>query len=271
MDTRIKMLKKQWSAKNEKPFSSYTKGSHYKAWWICEKGHEWQAIIKSRYHGCDCPYCSSRNAWPGETDLATIYPEISKEWHPDKNGDLQPSDVLPNSSKKVWWICAKGHEWKTTVAKRTEGKGCPYCNHKLASQDNNFAVMFPEKLELWDWDRNSISPYELLPHSNKIVWWVCEQGHHWSSAVNHMVRRASTGCPYCSGKKVIPGETDLATTDPEIAREWDYQKNKLTPEEVSRCTHKKFFWLCPRGHSYKAQIANRVNGRGCPVCAGKRR
>ena len=33
-----------------------TVGSHKKVWWKCNKGHEWQAIIKDRNSGKGCPY-----------------------------------------------------------------------------------------------------------------------------------------------------------------------------------------------------------------------
>lgn len=36
--------------------------------------------------------------------LASEYPELIKEWHPQKNGLLSPENVAPKSSKKVWWI-----------------------------------------------------------------------------------------------------------------------------------------------------------------------
>lgn len=269
---RAEILKKQWSPKNEKAFQCYSTGSHYRAWWICSQGHEWQAVAKSRYAGCNCPYCSGRMAVPGKTDLQTLYPDIAKEWHPQKNMPLLPTHVTAQSNRRVWWQCKNEHEWKANVSGRTNGKGCPYCNHKLASEENNFAVIFPEKLKLWDWDKNTVSPYSLLPHSNKIAWWVCEKGHHWSAAVNIVVKKQKTsGCPYCAGKRVIQGISDLQTTDPEIASEWDYQKNVLMPSEVSRCSHKKFFWICPRGHSYKAEVANRVAGKGCSICAGKKK
>jgi hypothetical protein len=59
--------------------------------------------------------------------LADIYPEIAKDWHPTKNGDLQPSMVTPRSGKKVWWQCEKGHEWEQTVHDRTRPSPCPIC------------------------------------------------------------------------------------------------------------------------------------------------
>ena len=53
---------------------------------------------------------------PGKS-LADKFPEIAKQWHPTKNGDLTPSDVAVSSHKKVWWTCPKGddHEWEATL------------------------------------------------------------------------------------------------------------------------------------------------------------
>ena len=42
-------------------------------------------------------------------NLHIINPDLSKEWHPSRNGDLNPRNVPPGSGKKVWWICAEGH------------------------------------------------------------------------------------------------------------------------------------------------------------------
>lgn len=63
--------------------------------------------------------------------LATRYPEIAKEWDYNKNGNLKPENIAPKSSKKVWWICSKGHEWQTTPSHRSRGQGCPICRKSL--------------------------------------------------------------------------------------------------------------------------------------------
>ena len=59
------------------------------------------------------------------------YPELVKEWHPTKNGDLTPKDVTYGSDKKVWWKCHKqdDHEWQASISKRTiSGRACPVCS-----------------------------------------------------------------------------------------------------------------------------------------------
>ena len=104
-----------------------TQGSDKKAWWICGKGHEWKASINNRNNGLGCPYCSGKAACE-DNCLQTINPELAKEWHPTKNGNLTPRDVTQGSGKRAWWICGKGHEWKVAIAHRNNGTGCPYCS-----------------------------------------------------------------------------------------------------------------------------------------------
>lgn len=271
----------EWSDRNTGKLSDYTHGSHYKAFWKCCNGHEWQAMVKSRYDGYGCPFCSGRYPVKGINDLATLRPDLAAQWHPTKNNDLKPSDVSCNSNRRIWWKCAAGHEWEAPVSRRTEGKGCPYCHHKAVLPETgndvfgsetgyNLKEVYPEIAAEWDYDKNQKNPEEYLPHSNKIVWWKCRKGHEWSANIGSRTRNNRPNrCPYCSGKRAIAGETDLVTTDPEVAAEWDYDRNKLSPTEITRSSNRKVFWVCRFGHVYKAIVANRTHGKGCPVCMGK--
>ena len=104
-----------------------TAGSRKKVWWLCTNGHEWHAQICSRKEGYGCPYCAGQRVLVGVNDLATISPRLASEWHPTKNGDLNPTDVMAGSNKKVWWICKEGHEWEAVTSSRKAGRGCPIC------------------------------------------------------------------------------------------------------------------------------------------------
>ena len=102
--------------------------SNKKVWWICEKGHEWEAVIGSRSKGVGCPVCANKKTLAGYNDLATTNPSLAAQWHPTRNADLHPTDVTRSSNKKVWWICQHGHEWQSTVSHRNQGRGCPKCS-----------------------------------------------------------------------------------------------------------------------------------------------
>ncbi|MBE6989279.1 MAG: hypothetical protein E7426_00845 [Ruminococcaceae bacterium] len=80
-----------------------------------------------------------------------------------------------------------------------------------------------------------------------------------------------TKCPYCSGRKALPGFNDLLTLRPDIAKEWDQLKNEeLHPYEVTGNSTKRVWFICPQGHSYNTSVRIRTQGGGCPYCAGKR-
>lgn len=183
---------------------SVSRGSKRKVWWQCERGHVWQAAVASRVAGCGCPVCTGRRVMPGENDLASRFPKVAAQWHPEKNGELTPRDVMPYANRKVWWRCEKGHDYQGSVAFRT---------------------------------------------------------------------LRGSGCPYCAGKKVLPGFNDLASREPLLAKQWHPEKNgSLTPEMVTAGSHRKVWWQCPEGHEWNAVICSRAVPQkcGCPVCAGKK-
>ena len=63
--------------------------------------------------------------------LFDLEPNLKKEWHPSLNGKLTPQNVTVALSKKIWWLCNEGHEWKSSVKYRIKGKGCPFCADNL--------------------------------------------------------------------------------------------------------------------------------------------
>ena len=107
-------------------------GRFQAAWWLCPRcGYEWKSSPNNRKKGSGCPCCSGRVPKSGVNDLATLHPELLKEWDYQKNTDLDPSKLLPGSGKKAWWKCSRcGHERETIIANRTKGHGCPKCSKR---------------------------------------------------------------------------------------------------------------------------------------------
>lgn len=75
-------------------------------------------------------------------------------------------------------------------------------------------------------------------------------------------------CPCCTNRVVVEGVNDLATTHPEIAAEWNYERNGgLKPTDVVAGSSKRVWWKCPDGHEWQAIVYRRKAGGGnCPVC-----
>jgi len=245
--------------------------SQKRVWWKCSNGHEWQAKLLTRSHGYGCPYCSGRYAIKGENDLQTVNPELAKEWNYEKNNGLTPMDVLPSSDKKVWWRCAQGHEWQTQIKVRTKGNGCPYCSGRSAIKGiNDLLTLNPALSKEWNYDKNgNLRPENFLPNSGKKIWWKCVNGHEWQQTIDK--RSNGVGCPYCSNHKVLKGYNDLATVNPTLASEWNYDKNgDLKPEDFVANNETKVWWICDKGHEWQATIVNRNKGTGCPYCSGRK-
>ena len=370
--------------------------SNKKVWWKCSKGHEWQSTVANRNNGNGCPYCLGRYAVKGENDLQTVNPALVKEWNYEKNDDLKPEEFTANSNKDVWWKCSKGHVWHASIANRSKGNGCPVCNserktsfpeyalayylkrsgldvvhsyrakgyeldiyipslkiaieydgyywHKnrmrkdieknykckkdgiklyrlreglpplndssidyivqenqknlskvleavlseiigdcisvdmetdavaienlrvLTEKENSLFFSNPETTGEWHYEKNGVlKPEHFAPNSHRKVWWKCQIGHEWQASIAN--RNKGRGCPYCSGKKVLPGYNDLQTVNPALANEWNYEKNTgVRPMDVTPNSNKKAWWICSNGHEWEAKINNRNNGNGCPIC-----
>jgi hypothetical protein len=123
-------IAKEWdSIKNGdlKP-TQVTAGSGKKRWWICsrDESHSWYATISSRSGGNKCPICSNKKVIYSNS-LAFLNADLVVEWHPTKN-ILLPIEVVPGSTKKVWWLCPKNHEWQAAICDRVKKKsGCQFC------------------------------------------------------------------------------------------------------------------------------------------------
>ena len=217
-------LLEQWDTEKNAPLTPQTVrcGSRQKVWWRCDRGHRWQALVKSRTGGSGCPVCRNRLLLPGENDLATRFPALAAQWHPTRNGALTPAQVLCTSHHRAWWRCAYGHAWQSRVSSRTQsGTDCPVCAGRAVQTGfNDLAHCFPSLAAQWDRQKNgALSPEQVTAYSNRPVWWRCERGHSYRAAVGARTN-AGSGCPYCAGRKVLAGFNDLMTVEPQVASQW---------------------------------------------------
>lgn len=408
IDNEKLMSEWDWVKNNELNFNpnNLTLGNNKdRVFWICEKGHSWKTTIYCRStFKTNCPYCYGRYATK-ETCLATLNPLLTKEWDFDKNIELTPYEVKPNSHKEVWWKCNKGHSWKAFISDRnSRGNGCPICNaeshssfpeqslyffikqvcpdalnrykynkkfeadifipskniaieydgfyyHKnnlndikkdnyfkqegivlirvkegvetsttdniigvkrvpsISDLENSFNELFillnknhnismpkeinikekeldilnlfigkqkeesiasnPKLYKEWDFEKNlNIDPSLISIYSNRNFWWICEKRHSWKASCNNRIK--GKDCPVCSNRVILQGFNDLETVNPNLIKYWNFEKNLISPKEVSYGSDKKVWWTCENGHDYYMAIQRVSSGRGCPICAGKK-
>ena len=160
---------------------------------------------------------------------------LTQEWNWDKNNELglNPNALTFFSGKKAWWKCKLNHEWESTIYhKAVRQQGCPYCaNRRVLIGFNDLATTHSELLKEWSYKLNhDILPTQITCGSDKKVWWECELKHTFLMKITD---KRKHGCPYCSNRKVLIGFNDLATTHPNLVREWNYYKNKdVLPTQI---------------------------------------
>ena len=252
--------------------SDVVPGSERVVIWQCRVNptHIWPAMVRNRaILGSKCLFCSGQKATP-ETSLLAIIPSLAKEWHPTKNNNLTPDQVLPHSKQDVWWLCSRNssHTWHTPIYSRSAGSNCPFCSGKRATSSNSLAALFPQLAQEWHPEKNERTPDMVRPGSGYSASWQCSQGHEWEARIQH--RTEGIGCPFCSGQRATL-ETSLAICYPDLAREWHPIKNaSVTPEQVKPRSNLRAWWQCLEdlSHSaWQATVDNRVaHGSGCPQC-----
>jgi len=132
-------------------------------------------------------------------------------------------------------------------------------------------ITHPHLLKEWCYDKNKITPNQITRGSGQKAWWKCSKCNEIyeqrisNKAIYHQK------CPYCCNKK-INKKNSLKTKYPKIAKQWDFKKNKQTPDKIAPRSKKKFWWICNKcKKSYHQPIANKTaKNCGCPYC-GKRK
>jgi hypothetical protein len=196
----------------------------------------------------------------GYNDLSTTHPIIAKELT-----DLDPTKVHAGVSKKMSWRCSEGHIFAASPSNRVRGNtGCPICSgNQVLTGFNDLVTTHPELAKQADgWDPKLVSRGAILKRS-----WKCKQGHIWNASPNARTRKdGGSNCPYCSNQKLLVGYNDLATTNPDLAK----QAHNWDPSSVIGGISKKMEWRCEYDHVWIATVNSRDRMKlGCPYCSNK--
>jgi hypothetical protein len=229
-----------------------TFGSTRRVWWQCSvsEDHVWQATIANRTSlGRGCPCCSGRKVVKSNC-LETTYPDVAKQWHPIKNGNLLPSMVTGGCGKRVWWQCsvAEDHEWQSSINHRTNGRGCPCCSVpvKKIVQSNCLLSTHPEIAKQWS-TKNKLTPHDVVSGCNNKFWWRCNKGHEWLANINK--RTTGECCPVCKESK---GESCIT----ELLR-----KFKLNNKIKNYCRQKRYKQIRDKRPLPFDFMVQRIDGR----------
>ena len=340
------ILIKEWDYEKNKNINinpdNITCHSEKKVWWLCPIcGNSYKARICNRVNGTACPECSNEmktsfgeqtilyyfskifecenrcNRFGKEIDIyieelklgieydGELYHSGNKALTRDKNkyeclktkgiklirvrenfknkNDINYSDYtieinkknydeeLPKVIKKI--IAYINSEYNLEIdieVNIKEDRQKIYSKYIKNKKENSVARLFPEKIKDWDYNKNKLKPENLTPGSLKRIWWICDMGHSYESTlVNHIMHNSK--CPYCRNLKVLKGYNDLLTTNPELASEWNYEKNSIKPDQIVEGSNKRVWWKCKKcGNEWicKPHDRSKRNSK-CPRCHGK--
>ena len=336
-------LADEWDYKNNGDLTPYNVIAHLnkRVNWVCHKGHNWSAKVNYRANlNIGCPHC--KKEWNTSFPEQAIYfylrkvtnaqnryifkgKEIDiflgdKEWNTaieydgayyhstvkSQNRENKKNKLLADNGIRLirikegdydkvsngviyvkyqsdhtylkWVIyeilkiCGKEEYINQLDIDIERDRNQIYALYIQSEKENSIVARIPEVAKQWDYEKNGDIKPEYIPcTSQKKFYWKCEKGHSWKAQVN--TRLMGHGCPYCAGIILSPGENDLLSQNPELVKEWDYDRNgDLTPDRITVNNGKRVWWVCSTcGHHWKVGVGHRNKGEGCPKCADKQR
>ena len=244
-----------------------THGSSKKVWWQCEMGHEWQAEIRDRTrpnksHGC--PYCSHHGmSYKELTVLYYLKKYASCEiLHRSKIYGLEFDICIPSLKICIEYDGAHYH---------ADRKNKDLHKNKIA-YDNKITLYRIREVPLTTLNTTS---YDFLYNPQKI--------NELTTIITYLIKTLfdknvivdieKDKKELLKFNKVIQAEQSLATTYPELTKEWHPTKNILSPYQVTAGSGKKVWWMCNQcDHEWSARISARTSQKqGCPICAINKR
>lgn len=216
--------------------------------------------------------------------LITTHPKIAQEWNSKKSGALRPEDVTATSRQKVWWCCDQGHEYQISIHSRVRSNGCKICQRLIhvektrltkLNKSKSLAAAQPQLIIEWDYRKNTpVTPHHISHKSHRLIWWKCTEGHSWQSTPQR--RSRGDGCPECYKQnrgdivrlaRLKKAGISFAQAYPELLKEWDYENNVRSPDQLAPKSNYRATWHCQYGHTWEATITNRThNHSNCPEC-----
>jgi hypothetical protein len=190
---------------------------------------------------------------------------------------------LTKSHKRVWLRCpgcihecGTHHEWQARICDLTKNAGrivCPFCESR--GRGGRFCEcqsIANEPRISNEWHSSNPPASQVAKNSNSHFLWECRKGHPVYKNTTCYERSChNTGCPVCGIEKCkTPHHPVVSIGRPDLAGEWDHQRNSKLPSEVTLGSTFRAWWVCrnPEHPSWQARVKSRaLRGSGCPACS----
>ena len=272
-----------------------TKSSHKKYWFACNDcHHSFQSALSSITNGQWCPFppcCTSTQKMCEKEDCQHCWnASFASSPHAAefdiKINIVTPRQVPKSSGNKYWFTCNNcEHSFESALSNITSGCWCPFppcctITQKLCKEEdcqhcwNASFASSPHAAE-FDIERNNkVTPRQVPKSSNKIYWFTCNNCEHsFESALNN-ITSGGQWCPFppcCTMTKKLCKEEDCQhcwnasfASSPHAA-EFDIERNKMTPRQVTKSSSNKYWFACNDcHHSFQSALYHITSGQWCP-------
>ncbi|ULP49235.1 zinc-ribbon domain-containing protein [Mycolicibacter virginiensis] len=255
--------------------SDVTANSGQTVWWLCDRRHEWQAMINNRRKARGCPKCT---LWGTSVEEIRMRHELLAAGVP-----IDPNhEVIHEASGRVLQCDMVCSTWNVVI----EFDGNRF--HKLPDsfeKDGRKTRLLEEQ----GWtvirvreDLPAIGQHDVVVALNssevtrakavltKLRSLDFNVAEYDSYLTTDGPWGSSDASAYIKRRRI---DKSLATLRPDLAAQWDSEKNGvLTPEDVTAGSGARPWWICPDcGHSWASYVYSRAGGgHGCPNC-GRRK
>jgi len=182
------------------------------------------------------------------------YQLIQGVWHPTLNLGKVPADFTHKSAQRVWLRCSgcihecgRHHEWEARIYDLTRNRGhivCPYCYCGSGGFCQCRSVENDPRLSK-EWHPSNPPASQVAKNSKKEYLWMCPEGHLPYKAACDNRCTSNTGCPVCGIEKSRTTRHPVVSVGrPDLAEEWDGERNSKLPSEVTLGSHYKAWWAC---------------------------
>lgn len=269
LTTLVRMM---WNDEKNPKSANGQYHKNQKVWWICPEGHEWREdyskMTRTNFMCCECA-----GILPEEKHLLiNALPELVSQYDCEKN-KLDVKEVSVYSREKLVWICSHKHNEEKTIEQKLNLPKCDKCagvKLRKVAPTETIASVYPERAKMWHPILNGIlEPTDFSFGTKRMFWWLCENGHSYYGPVIISVSAGNKKVKRCEKCKVDPGRNSLQETYPQLMQYWDYEKNKMKPEQVFADSKRMYRWKCEKGHTWRQYIDKQKETGCCSICKGE--
>lgn len=241
-----------------------TSQSIIKVWWVCEKGHEWQATINNRAKGKGCPYCNGERRTSIPEQIIFYYLSMLFDAKNRCSIDKHEIDVyIPDLQIGIEY---DGIYWHNSENKnRIDDEKDKYLRTK------NIKLIRVKESDLYSKSDDIIMyQYSYDYHTMKQV--VLDILDIISSITNVQYSidiDISRDMPSIIQLLNLKNkENSLLFKRPEIIEYWDSDRNTISPEQISYGSQKHIYLRCNNGHIWTDTPNNFYRHPFCAYCNG---